>query len=45
MEGYTNGYIQRTQSGAFEGKVSVEGIDLSPISAVLLRKIMIVIFG
>ena len=38
MEGYTNGYIQRTQSGAFEGKVSVEGIDLSPISAVFFKK-------
>jgi len=38
MEGYTNGYIQRTQNGAFEGKVSVEGIDLSPISAVFFKK-------
>lgn len=38
VEGYTNGYIQRTQSGAFEGKVSVEGIDLSPISAVFFKK-------
>ena len=38
VEGYTNGYIQRTQSGACEGKVSVEGIDLSPISAVFFKK-------
>jgi hypothetical protein len=38
VEGYTNGYIQRTKSGACEGVVSVEGIDLSPISAVFFKK-------
>lgn len=38
MEDYVNGYIQRTQSGACEGKVSIEGVDLSPISAVFFKK-------
>ena len=29
MEGdYINGYIQRTKSGSFEGKITIDGISL-----------------
>jgi hypothetical protein len=34
---YINGYIERKSNGAFEGKVSIEGIDLSPIAAVMFE--------
>lgn len=34
---YINGYIERKGNGAFEGKISIEGIDLSPIAAVMFE--------
>ena len=39
MDGdYINGYIQRTKSGSYEGKVSIEGISLPNIFAVFFEK-------
>ena len=31
--GFTNGYIERRAGGRYEGGVSVQGIDLSPVEA------------
>ena len=35
--GYTNGYIERKSGGKYEGSVSVQGIDLSPIEATFFK--------
>jgi hypothetical protein len=35
--GYTNGYIERKCGGKYEGSVSVQGIDLSPIEATFFK--------
>lgn len=35
---YINGYIQRTKSGSYEGKVSIDGISLPNIFAVFFTK-------
>lgn len=34
---YTNGYIERRSGGKYEGSVSVQGIDLSPIEATFFK--------
>lgn len=34
VEGYVNGYIQRTKSGTFEGRITIDGINLQNISGV-----------
>lgn len=31
MDGYSIGYIERQRGGTYEGRINVEGIDLSPI--------------
>lgn len=36
--GYVNGFVERKQGGRYEGKVSVEGIDLSPIVGVYFKR-------
>ena len=38
VEDYINGYIQRTKSGSFEGKITIDGISLPAISAVYFTK-------
>lgn len=35
--GYTNGHIERKHGGRYEGCVSVQGIDLSPIEATFFK--------
>ena len=35
--GYTNGHIERKSGGKYEGSVSVQGIDLSPIEATFFK--------
>lgn len=35
---YINGYIERKSGGRMEGVISIEGIDLSPITAVMFKK-------
>ena len=34
---YIDGYIQRGKDGKYEGCIKVEGVDLSPIQAVMFR--------
>lgn len=34
---YTNGYVERKSGGKYEGCVSVQGIDLSPIEATFFK--------
>lgn len=39
MEGdYINGYIQRSQGGSYDGKITIEGILLPAISAVFFKE-------
>lgn len=38
VEDYINGYIQRTQGGSYEGKITIDGISLPAISAVYFTK-------
>lgn len=35
--GYINGYVERRNGGKYEGSVSVQGIDLSPIEATYFK--------
>ena len=35
--GYTNGYLERLPSGRYEGKISIERVDLSPIEGVYFK--------
>lgn len=35
---FINGFIERKSGGRMEGMISIEGIDLSPISAVMFKK-------
>ncbi len=35
---FTNGYIERRSGGRYEGKVSIEGVDLSPIEATYFKE-------
>ena len=37
VEDYINGYIQRSQGGAYDGKITIEGILLPAISAVFFK--------
>lgn len=37
VEDYTNGYIQRSQGGAYDGKITIDGIALPAISAVFFK--------
>lgn len=37
IEDYVNGYIQRSQGGAYDGKITIEGILLPAISAVFFK--------
>lgn len=37
-EGYINGYVQRTSGGTYDGKISIDGINLPAISAVYFKK-------
>ena len=34
---YIDGYIQRSKDGKYEGCIKVEGVDLSPIQAVMFK--------
>lgn len=36
--GYINGYIERKNGGKYEGAVSVQGVDLSPIEATFFKE-------
>ena len=36
--GYINGHVERTSKGEYTGRLSVEGIDLSPIQAQYFKK-------
>lgn len=38
VEDYINGYIQRTKSGSFEGKITIDGISLPEITAVYFNE-------
>jgi hypothetical protein len=38
VDGYTNGYVQRTQGGAYEGKITIDGVSLPAISAVYFKE-------
>lgn len=35
---YINGYLERSVGGNYEGRISVEGIDLSPITGVMFKQ-------
>ena len=35
---YINGHVERTAKGEYTGRLSVEGIDLSPIQAQYFKK-------
>ena len=35
--GYTNGYIERRQGGRYDGRLTIEGVDISPIDAMFFR--------
>lgn len=35
---YINGYLERSAGGNYEGRISVEGIDLSPITGVMFKQ-------
>lgn len=35
---YINGYLERGAGGNYEGRISVEGIDLSPITGVMFKQ-------
>lgn len=37
IEGYINGYIQRSQGGSYDGKITIDGILLPAISAVFFK--------
>ena len=37
IEDYINGYIQRSQGGSYDGKITIEGILLPAISAVFFK--------
>jgi hypothetical protein len=37
VEDYINGYIQRSQGGSYDGKITIEGILLPAISAVFFK--------
>lgn len=34
---YTSGYIERTSNGSYSGKLSIEGINISPIEGVYFK--------
>lgn len=36
--GYLNGFLERKAGGRYEGKLSIEGIDLSPIEGVYFQE-------
>lgn len=36
--GYMNGFLERKPGGRYEGKLSVEGIDLSPIEGIYFQE-------
>ena len=38
VDDYINGYIQRTKSGSFEGKITIDGISLPEITAVYFKE-------
>lgn len=38
MEEYTNGYIERKANGTYKGRLSICGINISPIEAVFFKK-------
>ena len=37
VEDYINGYVQRSQGGSYDGKITIEGILLPAISAVFFK--------
>ena len=37
LNGYTNGYLERRPNGRYEGELSIEGVDLSPIIGVYFK--------
>ena len=37
VEDYINGYIQRSQGGRYEGKITIDGISLPSISAIFFN--------
>jgi len=36
--GYVNGFLERKSGGHYEGKLSIEGVDLSPIEGVYFQE-------
>lgn len=38
MSDYINGYIQRESGGAYVGRITVDGVDLSPIEATFFQQ-------
>lgn len=38
QNGYVNGFLERKAGGRYEGKLSIEGIDLSPIEGVYFQE-------
>lgn len=38
FDDYINGYLERKQGGRFEGKITIEGINLSPIVGQYFKK-------
>lgn len=35
---YINGYLERTKEGNYKGRISIEGVDLSPITGVFFKR-------
>lgn len=36
--GYINGFVERTKGGIYEGKLTIDGVDVSPINAVYFKR-------
>lgn len=37
LRGYTDGYLERKSGGRYEGKIKIDGVDLSPIEGVYFK--------
>lgn len=38
MEGYVNGYLERTKGGSYEGQLRIDSVDISPIEGMYFER-------
>lgn len=38
IDDFVNGYIERTREGSFVGRLSIDGVDISPIEGIYFRQ-------